>query len=123
MPRAELVKGGVKIFCPGCKKYHVLDARWAFNGDLEKPTFSPSGPGKTCSLLIRTGHYSQFHKQGDGCWCTFKERYGYDPGFVCKQCHSHITDGRIAFLADCSHALRGQTVDLPDIATGVALEI
>jgi hypothetical protein len=25
-----------------------------------------------------------------------------------------VTDGRIQFLGDCTHALAGQTVDLPD---------
>lgn len=30
-------------------------------------------------------------------------------------CHSWVTDGRIQFLADCTHELRGQTVDLLDV--------
>lgn len=30
------------FYCPGCKNYHVFDSRWQFNGDLDKPTFSPS---------------------------------------------------------------------------------
>ena len=30
------------------------------------------------------------------------------------RCHSFITDGKIQFLADCHHSLRGQTVELPD---------
>jgi hypothetical protein len=30
-----------------------------------------------------------------------------------KRCHSFITDGKIRFLPDCSHNLKGQTVDLP----------
>lgn len=29
-------------------------------------------------------------------------------------CHSFITAGRIMFLDDCTHALAGKTVDLPD---------
>lgn len=32
-----------------------------------------------------------------------------------SRCHSYIRDGRIQFLTDCTHALRGQTVDLPDV--------
>lgn len=31
-----------------------------------------------------------------------------------KVCHSFVTDGRIQFLADCTHDLAGLTVDLPD---------
>ena len=30
-------------------------------------------------------------------------------------CHSFVTDGRIQYLDDCTHELRGQTIDLPDI--------
>lgn len=29
-------------------------------------------------------------------------------------CHSFVTDGKIQFLNDCFHSLKGQTVDLPD---------
>lgn len=31
------------------------------------------------------------------------------------RCHSFIEGGRIRFLSDCSHALAGQTVELPEI--------
>jgi hypothetical protein len=31
------------------------------------------------------------------------------------QCHSYITDGKVQFLGDCSHDLKGQTVDLLDV--------
>lgn len=31
-----------------------------------------------------------------------------------KTCHSFMRDGRIQFLGDCWHELKGQTVDLPD---------
>jgi len=30
------------VMCPGCKHYHVFDQRWTFNGDFDKPTFTPS---------------------------------------------------------------------------------
>lgn len=29
-------------------------------------------------------------------------------------CHAIITNGRIAFLDDCRHDLKGQTLDLPE---------
>jgi hypothetical protein len=32
-------------------------------------------------------------------------------------CHSFVTDGKIQFLSDCTHALAGQTVALPDWPT------
>lgn len=37
--------------------------------------------------------------------------YGSDPD---HRCHSFIRDGQIQFLADCHHALAGQTVPIPD---------
>jgi hypothetical protein len=38
-----LLKDGTWLFwCLGCKKYHHLDHRWKFNGDLIRPTFHPN---------------------------------------------------------------------------------
>ena len=31
------------------------------------------------------------------------------------RCHSLVNDGVIQFLDDCTHALKGQTVDLPEL--------
>lgn len=89
---------GWRISCPGCAASgfvsgHVLTTgahlptRWGFNGDAERPTFTPS-------LL-----------------CTFE--WGEERRAVV--CHSFITDGRIQYLGDCTHALAGQTVDLPEV--------
>jgi hypothetical protein len=36
------------FYCPGCKGGHMYDSRWTFNGDMDKPTFTPS-------LLYRGG--------------------------------------------------------------------
>ena len=79
--------------CPACKRHHSCyverpDKRrpcWSFNGDLEKPTFTPS----IVSL------------------------YGRDDEI--NVCHSFVCDGRIEFLSDCTHSLAGQTVDLPEV--------
>lgn len=30
------------------------------------------------------------------------------------RCHSFVKDGKIHFLSDCFHGLKGKTVDLPD---------
>ena len=68
MAKAEDIKtsdgqvGGVMIYCPGCKTHHVFDDRWAFNGDYEKPTFSPSmmvnrqDPDSRCHSFVRNGN-------------------------------------------------------------------
>jgi len=64
---------------------HPARPRWTWNGDLVRPTFSPS-------LLVT--------------WEWGEER-------TKKVCHSFIRDGRIQFLGDCTHAQAGRTVDLP----------
>lgn len=105
---------GLMFRCPGCNENHVIyvgagaGPRWGYNGDPDKPTFTPS-------ILIRSGHYVPGHE--DQCWCKFNAecvaRGEEASGFNCSVCHSFVTDGRIQFLDDCTHALAGQTVDLP----------
>lgn len=88
--------GGLLFWCPGCEGAHQVmvgsgaGPRWGYNGDPERPTFTPS-------VLVR---YNGKDAGIDGA-----------PPAVC---HSFVTDGRIQFLGDCTHALAGQTVDLPD---------
>ena len=106
---------GYRFVCPGCNVGHAFytdpghyKATWNFNGDLEKPTFSPS-------LLVQTGHYVKGHEKDD-CWCTYNEKHPDDPApFECAICHSFVRDGKIQFLNDCTHELAGQTVELPEI--------
>jgi len=76
--------------CPGCGYSHVFDARWKFNGNFEKPTFTPS-------LLCNQ------HATAD------------DIARGIHRCHTFVTDGKIQFLSDCSHHLAGQTVELSDV--------
>lgn len=103
---------GVRIDCPGCGGHHVLPttpghgAQWSWNGNLERPTFSPS-------VLVRSGHYADGTPPDRCCLCA-NAREWQKPSF-CGVCHSFVRDGRIEFLADCTHALAGQTVDLPPI--------
>jgi hypothetical protein len=84
-----LSDGLLAFYCPGCKQYHGVHVDkskpvyWDFNGDYDKPTFSPS-------LHITIGHYP-------------------DPPSIC---HSFVKDGNIQFLSDCTHKLAGQTVEL-----------
>lgn len=106
--------GFIIMDCPGCGENHLfttgftneearqkeVDRRlkhfmgaphqpcpiWNFNGSLDWPTFTPS-------MLLE-------HTVGD------------PPRKV--RCHLYVTDGRLAFLSDCTHGLAGQTVDLPE---------
>jgi hypothetical protein len=32
-----------------------------------------------------------------------------------QTCHLFLTDGRLQYLGDCTHALAGQTVPLPEL--------
>lgn len=120
MKLAETTYGGGTRFmfwCPGCQDTHYFSVgiagqpSWNFDGNRDRPTISPS-------LLTRTGHYCAHHKPGDDCWCSYEARYGKKPPFACYQCHLFLKDGRLQFLADCTHALAGQTVDLPDLPAG-----
>ena len=104
---------GYRFTCPGCTAAdaargdvssefgdacHVIPVApsphaWGFNGNEAAPTFTPS-------ILVHP-HGSL---AGDGSV------------YQTPQCHSFVTDGRIQFLADCTHPLAGQTVDLPEIS-------
>jgi hypothetical protein len=110
----------VAFWCPGCDEAHHITVgpahnpgvNWGYDGNAERPTFTPS-------ILVRSGHYVPGHE--DQCWCKFNAELvakGEEPsGFECSVCHSFVTSGRIQFLSDCTHALAGQTVDLPEFPT------
>lgn len=96
MKAHELVSDGKhlgwSIFCPACGCGHKFDDRWTFNGDHEKPTFRPS-------MLVHG-------------WKTDGTEL---PGYrIQKRCHSFVTDGKIQYLDDCEHEMRGKTVELED---------
>lgn len=96
------------FWCPGCEfegddgekqgGAHMLpvtdpgDGRpqWTFNGDVERPTLSPSILSKVDFRRVR-GEVSPL------------------------VCHSFMRAGQLEFLGDCTHALAGQTVPLPPL--------
>lgn len=100
----------VLFWCPGCDQAHAvqfgegMSPRWGYNGNPDAPTFTPS-------LLIRHGHYVPGEPQPPNCYlCNTR-----DPDdMACSVCHSFVTNGQIQFLGDCTHALAGQTVPIPD---------
>lgn len=111
-----VARGGTRytFWCPGCQDTHtfscgVPDApSWQFDGNLTAPTIHPS-------LMVKCGHYVDDHKPGDHCWCTFRDDHGKPAPFSCYRCHSYLKAGRLEFLGDCTHALAGQIVELPDL--------
>lgn len=102
----------VYVWCQGCKHCHGFPVSkvyyegssiygpnhhkpiWTFNGNAEKPSFSPS--------------LREFYTHPE----TKKE---------ITTCHSIITDGRIQFCSDCEHELKGQTLPLEEIPNGYGL--
>ncbi len=104
------------FWCPGCNEMHGFQTghptgpNWWFDGDDRRPTFTPS-------LLVRGGHYAGHDVKT--CWCAYGSIYGNKPPFACARCHSFVTDGKIQFLDDCSHALAGRVVDMVEIPEGM----
>lgn len=100
MQRCRVVKGPQAEYrafmCPGCDDLHVIPITgpkaWGYNGSMDRPTFTPS-------VLVHANPPNP--KTG---W----------PGT--PRCHSFVRDGRINYGLDSTHALRGQTVDLPEVA-------
>lgn len=84
-------RDGWLIMCPACDVEHHLDARYNHNGKFDKPSFMP--PLKVITSLP-----------------------GAPEGDKQVVCHSIITNGAIAFRPDCTHAMAGLTVPLPDIS-------
>ncbi|MDW3682639.1 DUF6527 family protein [Cupriavidus sp. CV2] len=110
---------GLSFWCPGCDGPHRIQhgagdgPRWGWNGDVERPTFTPSvltwwdepaAAGNPDELRAQVAR-----KRADP---------SYQIPYVKKTCHSFVTDGRIQFLGDCTHALAGQTVPLAEFPEG-----
>lgn len=80
--------------CPACGIGHSFRVegegpKWSFNGDVDKPTFSPS-------LLVKWGK----------------------SGKMDQVCHSFVRDGQMQFLSDCTHEMAGKTITLPETDWG-----
>jgi hypothetical protein len=63
------------------------------------------------------------HKNSQGAswgWNGSMDKPTFTPSINCNagdphhQCHSFVNDGRIQFLGDCFHTMKGQTVEIPD---------
>jgi hypothetical protein len=96
------IEGGkIGFWCPGCDDDHVINVsgvgrpNWTYNGNPEAPTFTPS-------ILVTYN--------GSDAGQTDEDGFRAPPAV----CHSFVTDGRIQFLGDCTHALAGQTVNIPE---------
>jgi hypothetical protein len=110
---------GLHYWCQGCKSAHSVKTKgneaWGWNGDVEKPVFTPS-------VLITSGHYVSGYDPKHGCWCDYAREHPEDAenSFACRRCHTFIgcngaQPGEVIFLGDCTHALAGQVLPLPDL--------
>jgi hypothetical protein len=100
---------GYFFHCDGCNSTHSVittPKRWTFNGNEEKPTFSPS-------ILVRwVSSPKEILKDEKGKYILGPD--GRIKGAKDEVCHSFVTDGKIRYLNDCTHHLKGMTVELED---------
>lgn len=102
------------FFCPGCNCGHAINTEpgkkntlggnvpvWTFNGDFEKPTIRASVLVTSTRDITEEEHTRIMNGEKLHIPKTI--------------CHSFVTDGKIQFLDDCTHELKGQTVELPEI--------
>src|SRR4051812_36960049 len=91
MAKIKSVNGSQAFFCLGCKALHLIDTRWVFNYNHEKPTFKPD-----CCVMV--GPMPEGHPFAGR---SFK-------------CHFTIVDGVINYMADSTHDMKGMSLHLPD---------
>ena len=92
-PKFRRLEGNrLSWYCPACKEMHVLplDQGWKFNGDLIRPTFTPS--------------FRHTFTKGHGCLQ------------ITEICHYTMTEGKVFYYTDCTHHTRGEVImpDLPE---------
>jgi hypothetical protein len=95
---------GLTYWCQGCNKAHSIQTKgdyvWDWNGDVERPVFSPS-------VLVT---WPANPNAGE----EFKEWRTE------RRCHTFVgcngaQPGQVIFLGDCTHALRGTVQPFPDL--------
>ena len=84
-------------WCEPCDSHHSVPVVvgpnppekkvWGFNGDLKKPTLTPSV------------HYLGWKDQN---------------GNIKGKCHLFLRNGMVQYLSDCSHDMAGKTVKVQD---------
>lgn len=106
--------GLLAFWCPGCVDVHAITTEggghpcWSYNGDPDAPTFQPSILVR--GLKLNRNEAGEWTGEGVDSWA--RDAAGNTIPLVC---HSFVTDGQIQFLNDCTHALTGQTVPIPDL--------
>lgn len=84
------------FWCPGCKEAHAVEVE-SKRGLCWGWNGSEERPTFTPSVVINP------HRQE-------------------SRCHFFVRDGKVQFLGDCFHGLKGQTVPLPEMPDWLADE-
>lgn len=106
-------EGTLTFFCPGCKEAHTISVRkephpcWTWNGDADKPVFTPSVLVTGVKGLTDEQHAA--YMRGEPL-----------PAPTPMRCHTFVgcngaQPGEIIFLSDCTHELAGKTVPLAEL--------
>jgi len=95
-------------WCPACEEMHPLPDSWKFDGNLEKPTFTPSFKHSGVQTVKVAGKWTgEFVRDNKGNTIPFI-------------CHYVLTAGVLNFCRDCTHSLAGKSVPLPPLPEGIA---
>ena len=98
---------GYVHWCPACKQMHTLPDGWTFNGDVNKPTFTPSFKTSGNQLVLDAG----------GNW-TGEWRRDAQGNPIPYTCHYILTNGILNFCGDCTHSMANKSVPLPELPNG-----
>lgn len=131
-------------WCPACKHVHCFTVegpgwrkdggpRWTFDGNLERPTFSPSMRVFTTDY-VNAEHAGKWRirrgdkrKLGLEVYETEEQALAARPNerWIAEQiqaegrertlCHYHLQGGVLNFCGDSPHELAGKSVPLPDL--------
>jgi len=100
------IQGGYAHYCPGCEEMHRLPDGWSFDGNLNSPSFTPSFRHEGVQRVIVSGLWT-------GEWK--RDANGNTIPYIC---HYVLTAGVLNFCGDCTHALVGKSVPIPDLPEG-----
>jgi hypothetical protein len=81
---------GIGFWCPGCGGTHVVTLNRTDGSPMWSWDGNVEAPTFSPSILVTGGDHDK------------------------SRCHSFVRAGKIEFLSDCTHALAGKTVDIPD---------
>ncbi len=110
---AGTTERGWRFWCPACCMPHMFctvpagalrpngtrSHVWAFDGNFEQPTFTPS-----LHYQHHRGNWGDTDLEGNTTWIP--------EGNAITDCHLVVTKGCIAYMGDCPHEFKGETIDM-----------